>query len=147
MTPQMKAYVAINAAAPTNGETVTGIIDRLDYDWMKIDVVASTSNVVSNKPSTIKLMESDDTVVTNFANISGAVGGTDFTIPNANTAATALIQNIYSFNVDLKARKRYIRVSYTPLTTQTVTVLANLGRGRQAPVTAAKANAMTLCEI
>jgi hypothetical protein len=56
------------------------------------------------------------------------------------------LQNNYKFNVDCRARKRYLQPVYSPQTTQTVTVLANLGRGEQAPVTAAKANAMTLVE-
>lgn len=147
MLPSTKTVVAINAAAPTNGETVTGQIDTLGYDFATIDIIATTANVVSNKPATVKLQELDTTVVSSFADISGAKGGTDFTIPNANTAATAVVQNIYSFNVDLRGRKRYIQVAYSPLTTQTVTAVAKLHRGEQAPITAVAANAMTLCSV
>jgi hypothetical protein len=102
---------------------------------------------VSNKPTVLKLQEADTTDATNLANVSGAVGGTDFTIPNANTAATAVLQNNYKFNVDLKGRKRYLSPTISPATTQVITIIANLGRGEQSPVTAAKANAMTLNEV
>jgi hypothetical protein len=147
MLPQSKTVVAINGSAPTNGENVTGQIDCIGYDFATIDIIATTANVVSNKPTVVKLQELDTTVVSSFADISGAIGGTDFTIPNANTAATAVIQNIYSFNVDLRGRKRYLQVSYTPRTTQTVVAVAKLFRGEEAPITAAKANAMTLAAV
>lgn len=78
--------------------------------------------------------------------IVGFRGGTDFTIPNANTAATAVLQNNFKFNVDCRVRKRYLQVVYTPRTTQSLTVIANLARGEQAPATAAKANALVLVE-
>jgi hypothetical protein len=59
-----------------------------------------------------------------------------------------VVQNNFKFNVNCAAgmRKRYLQAVYSPRTTQTVTVVANLGRGQIAPVTAAKANAMTLVE-
>jgi hypothetical protein len=146
MIPQLKTIVAINAASTTNGATATGIIDLLGYDFATIDVIATTADVVSNKPTVLKLQEADVTNTTSFADITGFVGGTDFTIPNAVTAATATILNNYKFNVDGRTRKRYLRAVYSPQTTQSVTVVANLGRGEQAPITAAKANALTLAE-
>ena len=132
MRPSLESKVVINDSGVTNGETATGNIDTLGYDWLTLDVMMTTSNAVTNNPSTLKLSESDDTVVTNFANISGAVGDTDFTIPNADTSASA----IYKFNVDLRGRKRYIKLSVTPLTTQGVHAIANLGLGDEAPVAA-----------
>ena len=101
---------------------------------------------MSNKPAVLKLQEAETTDATNLVNIAGFVGGTDFTIPNANTAATAVLQNNYKFNVNLRYRKRYLAAVYTPATTQVVTIIANLGDAPTAPVTAAKANAMVLVE-
>lgn len=136
-----------NAVSKTNGATATGMVDCLGYDFMTLDVIATTADVVSNKPTVLKLQEADVTNASSFADISGTVGGTDFTIPNANTAATAVVQNAYKFNVDLRARKRYIQAVYSPQTTQNVTVVANLSRGEEAPINATKANAMTLAAI
>jgi len=146
MFPQLKTIVPVNAVAATNGATASGIIDTLGYDFATIDVVATTADVVSNAPSVLKLQEADVTNASSFADVVGFRGGTDFTIPNANTAATAVLQNNFKFNLDTRPRKRYLQVVYSPRTTQTVTVVANLGRGEQAPITAAKANAMTLAE-
>ena len=143
MTPQLKTIVAVNAVSKTNGATASGIIDTLGFDWATIDIIATTADVVSNKPTVCKLQEADDTNATSFADITAFATPT---IPNANTAATAVLQNNYKFNVDCRARKRYLQPVYSPQTTQTVTIVANLGRGEQAPVTAAKANAMTLVE-
>jgi len=146
MLPQLKTIVAVNAVSKTNGATASGLIDTLGFDWCTIDIIAATSDVVSNKPTVLKLQEADTTDATNLADIVGFRGGTDFTIPNANTAATAVLQNNYKFNVDCRARKRYLSPTISPQTTQVITIIANLGRGEQAPVTAAKANAMTLAE-
>jgi hypothetical protein len=143
MLPQLKTIVAVNAVSKTNGATASGIIDTLGYDWCTVDVIATTADVVSNKPTVCKLQEADDTNATSFADITAFATPT---VPSANTAATAVLQNNYKFNVDCRARKRYLQAVYSPQTTQTVTVVANLGRGEQAPVTAAKANAMTLVE-
>jgi uncharacterized protein (DUF1778 family) len=146
MLSQMKTIVAVNAVSTTNGATTTGIIDTLGYDFCTVDVIAATADVVSNSPTTVKLQEADVTNASSFADIVGFRSGTDFTIPNANTAATAVLQNNYKFNVDCRARRRYLQAVYSPRTTQVVTVLANLGRAEQSPGTPAKANAMTLAE-
>jgi hypothetical protein len=144
MLPQLKTIVAVNAVSKTNGATASGIIDTLGYDFATIDIIATTADVVSNKPTVLKLQEADDTNATSFADITAFA--TPATIPNANTAATAVLQNNYKFNVDCRTRKRYLQPVYSPQTTQTVTIVANLGRGEQSPSTAAKANAMNLVE-
>lgn len=128
MRPLLKSAVVINDSGVTNGESATGNIDTKGYDWMTLDVMMTTSNDATNNPSVLKLSESDDTVVTNFADISGAVGDTDFTIPAADTSN----DDIYKFNVDLRGRKRYIKLSVTPTTTQGVHAIANLGLGDEA---------------
>lgn len=129
MRPSFKTDVAITPASFTNGATASGNVDTLGFDWMTLDVFMSTSNAATTNPSVLKLSESDDTVVTNFADISGAEGDTDFTIPNAVTSGDWAVK----FNVDLRGRKRYIKVSATPTTTQVVAAVANLGVGDSAP--------------
>jgi hypothetical protein len=134
-------FLPINGASTTNAGTASGNIDRLGYDYITIDVLMATSDNVTNKPSVLKLSESDDTVVTNFVNVSGFVGGTDFTIPNAITAATSITGPFATFNVDCKGRKRYLKVSVSPVTTQIITAIAQGFRAEQAPVGATAQNA------
>lgn len=144
MLPQLKTIVALNNVSYSAAQTSpTSPIDTLGYDWCTIDIISATSNVVSNVPTVCKLQEADVTNASSFADITAFATPT---MPNANTAATAVLQNNYKFNVDCRARKRYLQAVFSPATTQVTTVIANLGRGEQAPVTAAKANAMTLVE-
>jgi hypothetical protein len=123
-----KSVAAILGTGVTNGETVTARFDTLGFANLSLDVILGTSNTVSNKPSTLKLSESDDTVVTNFADIATFANGTstgNYTMPNANTSNP----NIYRFDVDLRGRKRYLLLTVTPLTTQAVVAAGRLSRG------------------
>jgi hypothetical protein len=80
-----KQVIAINAASTTNANTATGVVDRLGWDYMTLDVITTTSNDTTNNPSVLKLQQSDTTDATNYADISGTVGDTDWTIPAAVT--------------------------------------------------------------
>lgn len=140
MNPASKQVIAINQASTTNAATASGNIDTLGYDYAIIDVITTTSDAVTNNPSVLKLSESDDTVVTNFANVSGFVGDTDFTIPNSVTSGDWGVQ----LRVDLRARKRYLKVSVSPLTTQNISAIANLFKGERLPVNTTTANVKAL---
>lgn len=147
MKPSSRVAVAIASASLTNGATNTAAnIDTAPVTgrarFLSIDVVAATADVVSNKPSVLKLQQSATTDASNYADISGFVGGTDFTIPAADTSNA----NLYKFNIDLIGKKRYIRVLISPRTTQVVFGVANLYMNQQAPITAAKAGAALLVE-
>ncbi|CAB4184832.1 hypothetical protein UFOVP1128_43, partial [uncultured Caudovirales phage] len=97
---------------------------------LQVCILATTSNTVTNKFTVCKLQQSDTTE--NFADVTGYVGGTSFTIPNANTSVGYLTL----LNVDLKGKKRYFKSVVSPQTTQSITVLASLGRGAIAPTSA-----------
>ena len=142
MLPQQKQIIVISQASTTNAATATGNIDTLGFDFLTLDVIASTSNDTTNNFSVLKLAESDDTVVTNFADVSGFVGDADFTIPAAVTQGNWGMK----FNVECRARKRYLRLSASPLTTQVITAIANLSRGNEAPVNTTSANVTALVE-
>ena len=152
MFPSPKIVFALDETSKTAAATATARFDTLGYDYLAIMVRAGTADVVSNKPTVLKLQEADTTDASNLVDIVGFRGGTavstsvDFVIPSANTVATAVLQNDYQFGVDCRARKRYIVVSISPATTQLIKVVGSLHRGEQVPNTAAKANAMTLVE-
>lgn len=136
MPGRTKTVVSLLGTGVTAGATVTANIDTLGCDFAAIELILGTSNTVSNKPTTLKLSESDDTVVTNFADITKFVGGGagGFTIPNADTANA----NVYRFNVDCRARKRYLKLTASPLTTQQAVMHATLGRVDEAPNSASE---------
>lgn len=143
-----KKILAVNQASTTNGATASGNIDTLGFDYASIDVLTTTSNDTTNNPSVLKISESDDTVVTNFADIAEFTGdgASGFTIPAAITAATSITGPYATLNVDLRGRKRYLKVSVTPITTQSITVLAQLSKPEQGVDSATDANATVLAE-
>ena len=131
-----KRIVLINNSSITNGATATGYVDTIGHSQLSISVILPTSNVVSNKPGTLRITEYDGTQPTsptNYATISGYVSGTDYTIPNAITAATSITVPFAVFNVDLRGRKRYIGLEVSPTTTQIITAEAVLLRSQQTP--------------
>lgn len=142
MLPQTKVIVPVAQVSKTNGATAEGLIDTLGYDWATIDIITATADVVSNSPSVLKLQEADTTDATNLANISGFVGGTDFTIGPDSTS----VANVRKFNVDLRGRKRYLNPVVSPRTTQLITIVANLGRAGESPINKTKAGVLALVE-
>ena len=121
MLPHPKSVIAIVPISKTNGATATGEpIDTKGYDFAAISIFASTADVVSNTLSVLKIEEGDTT--SSYATFSGAVSGTDYTIAtNAYTTFGAGVnQNVWTFFVDCRARKRYLRVSASPQTTMVI---------------------------
>ncbi len=140
MVPATKHVIAIIPISKTNGATATGeLIDTKGWDYCDIAIVASTADVVSNTLSVLKIEEGDTT--SSVATFTGAVSGTDYTIAtNAFTSTTN--QNVWSFHVDCRARKRYLRVLCSPQTTMVIGGAAMLSRGEKAPTTSAEAGAL-----
>lgn len=130
--------VALSPVSATAGETLTSlVIDTLGFDYVSIDLLMTTANVVSNKPTTLKLQEGDTT--SSYADITAFVGGGTggFTIPSANTATTTA--PYARFNVDTRGRKRYLQLLVSPATTQVsaATCRYSAERAGQTPVASA----------
>lgn len=132
-----KTVVFMDAQSATNAGTITsGNIDTLGYKAVEIIIVGTTSDAATNNPSVFKIQESDITTTTGFADVTALVGdGTGgFTVPNSPTATTT---NAFAkISVDLRGRKRYLRMLISPLTSQTYTGIANLYRGQKSPTSA-----------
>lgn len=153
MLPQGKLVLdsVTGAGSATNAGTFTSAnIDTLGVDFVTIDVSATTqsASTQAGSPSVLKIQESDTTVVTSFADIVGFRGGSaaatnvDFVVAVGKTTGI----NAYKFNVDCRARKRYLNLVISPTTTQTFQVNANGFRAEQAPYTATKAGVLNLVE-
>lgn len=152
MTPQLKGAIALNAVSCATAATaVCAAIDTLGFDWATLDVWATTQvdTNLSSGPYVFKLTECDTSSGT-YADITGFRGGSA-TATNVDflmgTPAAATNVPMYKFNVDLRARKRYLKLAITTGSgTQTWYAYANLGRGEQSPSTAAKAGVLSLIE-
>jgi hypothetical protein len=136
-----KQAILVNQESITAGGTATGYVDTLGYDYLTVDVITSTSDAATNNPSVLKLGQSDAT--SGFTDIQGTIGDTDWTIPDAVTSGTWGLR----FNVDLRGRKRYVNISLSPLTTQTVTAIGTLSRADESPTDAAGAGVDALIEV
>ena len=112
-------------------------MDCLGYHEAAVDVALDSQSSTTSNPSVLKLMESDDTVASNFAAItaftSDGVGG--FTIP----AASGTVPTVVRLNVDLRKRKRYLKVFVSPDgATQLLGAVVTLGKAANS--TAARAS-------
>jgi len=122
------------ASVPTSvgSSAVTLTIDSLGYDYASVSVLRA-SNASTVFASVLKIEESDDN--SSYSNVTGFVGGTDFTIPAVTDTASAAIVKL---DVDTKARKRYLKITATPAVSVNTVVAARLSRG-DAPTTATEA--------
>jgi hypothetical protein len=141
MVPASKNVIAITPISKTAGATATGeFIDTKGFDYAIISVIAGTADVVSNTINVLKLEEGDTT--SSVATFSGAKQDTDFTIATNAYTSTSNGQNVWSYGVDLRARKRYLRVSVSPQTTMVIGGVASLHRAEKQPATAAEAGSL-----
>lgn len=117
--------------------TATLTIDTLGFDHASITVLRA-SNASTVFAAAVKVEESDDN--SSYSNVTALVGGGTggFTIPAIAASATGS-SSILKLDVDTKAKKRYLKVSYTPGASATVAIVANLGRGEVSPETNAQA--------
>lgn len=114
-------------------------IDTLGFKYASIDVcfekvaAAGTNSAVA---LVCKLQHGDTT--SSYSDLTGYVGGTSFTIPTpANTSADTVVR----FDVDLRGRRRYLKVMATGNATGSVYSVARLGKPEDGPDTAAEKGA------
>ena len=115
----------VAARAVTNNATVTANLDTNGADYATIVVnISSEANTNAVGP-TISLLESDDTTASNFATVTADITGDA-------VAAKPIV-----YGVDLRGRKRYLRLSISSATATndnfTASADAILSRLKQAP--------------
>lgn len=153
MLPQAKLLldsVTGSGSVTAAGSATSANIDTLGVDYLTIDISATTqaASTQAGSPNVLKIQESDTTVASTFADCVGFRGGSaaatnvDFVVGIGKTAGV----NAYKFNVDARARKRYLNVVFASPAAQTFEVTANGFRAEQSPSTAAKAGVLNLVE-
>lgn len=109
----------------TDGATVTANLDTKGHDAVSIVVNCAAEESTHAANSTLSLLQSDDTVVTNFATIV------------ANKSLDLAAAKVHRYEVDMKGKKRYLRLSVTAGTTTggniTVGAVAALHRSAEEP--------------
>jgi hypothetical protein len=119
--------------------THTHTLDAKGFSYASIDVAfepvaaAGTNNPVAH----VLTLEHSDSSSSGFAEVSGFVAGTDYTLPTpANTTNTTVVR----LNVNLEAKKRYVRLNVTPRADSAVATAVRLGVAESVPVDADSAN-------
>lgn len=112
-----KTTLLLAPASQTNSATRTANLDTMGADYATIVIpLASAINTNAVGP-VIKLSESDDTTVTNFATWSSNFNDTQHSIATSHQVV---------WNVDTRTRKRYIKVTITTATATNDNVTAGV---------------------
>lgn len=135
-----KVLVEVPAAAIGATATASLTIDTLGYDHASVTVMRA-SNAATTFANVLKIEEGDTTA--SFSNVTALVaGGTGgFTVPAISAAGTAS-SSVVKLDVDTKAKKRYLKVSYTPGATANVAMCARLSRGEESADSATDAGVL-----
>lgn len=126
-------HLLLAPASQTNSATRTANLDCAGAGYAEIVMnFASAINTNAVGP-TIQLSESDDTVVTNFATFNADFNATGLDISTAK---------VRSYQLDLRKRKRYLRLSVTTATAtnDNVTMGAHAFLSRKSQEPASEAN-------
>jgi hypothetical protein len=140
-TQNHRVVAELPTAAVGSTATATLTIDTIGYDYCSLAVLRA-SNASTTFANVLKVEESDDN--SSYGNVTALVaGGTGgFTVPAITTAGTNSV-SVVKLDVDTKARKRYLKVSYTPGGSATVAITGRLARAEISPSTASEANVLT----
>jgi len=111
-----KTTMLLAPASQTNSATRTANLDTLGADYATFIIPLASAINTSAVGPTIKLLESDDTTVTNFATFDSNLSLTAHDITTAHQIV---------WNVDTKTRKRYLRLSLTTATATNDNVTAS----------------------
>ncbi len=113
MFPLQNTYTAsvYKQTSTATSATASAVLDTLGFDPVAFDTWLESAAATGSNPVTLKLQDCD-TANGTFVDITGLVGdATDgFTIPLADTDTPQVIR----MNVDMRHRKRYLKVSVTP---------------------------------
>lgn len=138
------------AATKTDAKVATSVaanathsheIDTLGYEAVSIDVIYSAFTATTSNAAPVLRLTQHDVTNTGQTNISGMVGGTDFTV--AAGATTGNVGYVHRFNVDCRGKRRFLTVYTSPGNTVGVTTVARLGRPEEAPTNATGGNVNT----
>ena len=138
----LKSVVALGPISFTAaGTAISASIDTKAYEELQLVVTKTTH--ATDYITVLTIQQSDDTVLTNFAAVTGYVAGTDWTLASLTGGTNAASEKAAGvFNIDLRGKKRYFRVLVTNGTaTGIVGITGTLARASEAPITATNQNA------
>jgi hypothetical protein len=119
-------------------------IDTLGFEFASIDVLFSPFTAASppTTAATVLRVAQSDVAGSGQVNISGLVGGTDFTVAAGVTATTG-VGYAHRFDIDLRGKRRYLTVYATPASTAGVITSCRLGKAEAGPNSASEKGVST----
>ena len=145
MAMNLQALKSVVALGPISfsaaGTAISASIDTKAYEELQLVVTKTTHS--NDYITVLTIQQSDDTVLTNFAAVTGYVAGTDWTLASLTGGTNAASEKAAGvFNIDLRGKKRYFRVLVTNGgVTGVIGITGTLARGSEAPITATNQNA------
>jgi len=132
-TKTMKIITPQTVAAAS---TTTAQIDTLGYDYMVLDFIDGSVHTGTDRLTYLQLSESPTTMsaYTDGTNVVACVGAAatsataGFVLPRQSTCTVLPTGVCYRMNVDLKPRKRYMTLLFTPVNASSICATAHLSR-------------------
>jgi hypothetical protein len=134
---QNTKYVSLIGGSVGTTE-VTATFSRAGYEYATILWHLDTA-AASQPPTTMALSEADGTTYETVATFVGGTGTDNFTIPTPNTSTRDLVV----FHVDLRKRKKNLKVGLANTAARVSSVVAILSRANEAPDSATEAGVST----
>jgi hypothetical protein len=119
-----------------NGTTVSQITSTFDtrgFSYATISVFGIASSVAPSTAASNHVLEESDNPTASFATVSNSTPS-----PISSTAAIATTIAKMVYNVDLRGRKRYLKVTYTPNSGDALLVTCDLGNAADGIVSASE---------
>lgn len=129
-----KTVILEEAQSASSSGDVFATVDTLGFDYMVFDICSGTHEAAETSLEILRLGESDTapTDVTTDCTVLPAFScgaATAATCDNILPAGSSTKQNVYRFNMDLRGRKRWIALDYTPVKqTVGISLVAHLFR-------------------
>ena len=112
-------------------------IDTLGFANASIDVLFSPFTSATGPTTAVNVLRvaQSDASGSSQTNITGFVGGTDFTV-GAGITATSSVGYAHRFDIDLRGKRRYLTVYATPASTCGVITSCRLSKAEAGPTDA-----------
>jgi hypothetical protein len=119
--PDASIPIAVGA---TNVSALSTVMDTKGFRYARIACVAVPEVALSSSAGANKLSESDDGYT--FTDVPGAVSGTDFT---PSTKVGGSVKPLATYDLDLRGRKRFLKVDFATAATTQPMIVANFDGG------------------
>lgn len=134
----------IGAISATNASQITAAFDTRGYSYARIYCLGNATTGVSTTLANHIVADSDD--ATNYTTISTSAYQVSYTLPTATASiSTALAKMIY--DVDLRGRRRYLRVQFATAATTEIIIAADLSEPSDGKTTATEVGSAFLAQI